>query len=306
MNRYTIFFAVLCLPFGSTACGVFAGQDDTSMETDASAASGGGHTGGMSRGTGNGTGNNGTTNVDSSSSGGGDIVLEPDGSPVTFECDPYAQNCPKGEKCLPWANDGGGAWNATTCSPIVEQPHQLGEECMAIGFASAGADTCDLGLMCWGVDLMTNLGTCVAMCGGSAAAPVCEPEGTACSITNSGSVVLCLPMCSPLDQDCGANQGCYPIGGSWVCAPDASNAGGGYQEVCAFINVCDPGLVCIDAASTPNCAGDACCTELCEVDNPAGASQCQGAADGQFCAPWYGAGAAPSGFEDVGLCTLPT
>ncbi len=29
------------------------------------------------------------------------------------ECSPWAQNCPPGEKCTWWANDGGNAWNAT-------------------------------------------------------------------------------------------------------------------------------------------------------------------------------------------------
>ena len=34
------------------------------------------------------------------------------------ECDMWTQNCPEGEKCMPWANDNGGAWNSSKCSPI--------------------------------------------------------------------------------------------------------------------------------------------------------------------------------------------
>ena len=34
------------------------------------------------------------------------------------ECDPYAQDCADGERCVPFANDSSGVWNSTRCSPI--------------------------------------------------------------------------------------------------------------------------------------------------------------------------------------------
>ena len=36
----------------------------------------------------------------------------PDGGDEFFECDLFAQDCPAGEKCMPWANDGTEVWNA--------------------------------------------------------------------------------------------------------------------------------------------------------------------------------------------------
>ncbi len=306
MTKSTMFSSLVCLSL--SGCGSLLGTDDVPMGTggaDSVPSADSPNTGG-GPGQGNGPNSpNGSDTTSADESDDGDIVLEPDGSPVSFECDPYAQNCPKGEKCMPWANDGGGSWNATHCSDIVDNPNQLDEECMAIDHASSGADTCDLGLMCWGVDLETNLGVCVAMCSGSAANPICEPEGTGCSVANDGAVVLCLPTCDPLAQDCGPSQGCYPIGDAWSCVPNASNEGGGYGEPCAFINVCNPGLVCVDAVTVPNCTAGACCSELCDTSDPAGDAQCTGAPQGQFCASWYGGGA-PSGFEDLGICTLTT
>jgi hypothetical protein len=84
---------------------------------------------------------------------------------------------------------------------------------------------------------------------------------------------------------------------------------GAYGDPCEFINVCDPGLICLDAATVPPgqpCEGAAgCCTEICDLSDPAGDMQCAGAAEGQTCQPWYEEDSAPIGFEDVGVCALP-
>src|SRR5690606_38571371 len=58
-----------------------------------------------------------TADGDSTSMG---FVGDPDVGGGGGECDVFAQDCPKGEKCMPWANDGGGSWNATTCSPVED------------------------------------------------------------------------------------------------------------------------------------------------------------------------------------------
>ena len=139
-----------------------------------------------------------------------------------FECDIFAQDCPDGEKCMPWANDGGGAWNATRCTAVDDSAGQPGDECIVEGSGVSGIDSCDLGVMCWDVDPETNVGTCVAMCTGDEANPICEDPATTCTIANNGAIVLCLPTCDPLLQDCGDDQGCYPIDDEWSCAPDTS------------------------------------------------------------------------------------
>ena len=49
---------------------------------------------------------------------GVDFLGFPDGGTEPTDCDIWAQNCPRGEKCMPWANDDGYGWSATRCTPI--------------------------------------------------------------------------------------------------------------------------------------------------------------------------------------------
>ena len=221
-----------------------------------------------------------------------------------FECDIFAQDCDPGEKCMPWANDGGSSWNATRCSPIAENPGQPGDECTVEGSGVSGLDDCDLGSMCWDVDPETNIGTCVAMCSGDEASPVCEDPSTACVNVNDGAIVLCLPACDPLLQDCPEGQACYGIDDAFTCVPDASGEMGLYGDACEYINVCDPGLFCASAEVVPSCTGSlGCCSEFCDLEDESGNAQCSGAAGGQECVAWS---ENPSpGFEAVGACVIP-
>jgi len=228
-----------------------------------------------------------------------------EGMSLPDDCDVFTQDCPPCEKCMPWANDGGGAWNATRCSPVEKDPGPPGAECSVWGSGTSGMDDCERGSMCWDVDPKTNLGTCVAMCTGSVEEPVCAEPGTGCYIGNDGVIALCLTTCDPIEPDCPVGQGCYFASELWTCVADASGDAGGYGDPCGFVNVCDPGLVCFDASATPGCEGADCCTELCDLGDPAGDAQCIGAPEGQICQPWYDAGTAPRGYENVGVCALP-
>jgi hypothetical protein len=226
---------------------------------------------------------------------------------MAIECDVYAQDCPVGEKCMPWANDGGDQWNATRCSPIDDDPGQPGEECTVEGSGTSGIDDCDLGAMCWDVDPATNMGTCVAMCMGDEENPTCEDRNTTCEISNDGVLVLCLPTCDPLAQSCPEGEACYPSQDAWVCRPDGSGEMGGYGDPCEAIDGCDPGLVCLASEVVPPgqpCEGEAgCCTEVCDLTDAAGDAQCTGAPGGQTCQAWYDD--PPPGYENVGVCALP-
>jgi len=234
------------------------------------------------------------------------FIQDPDGGGVNIECDVWAQDCPEGEKCMPWANDGGSSWNATRCSPLDPNPAQIGDPCTVEGSGVSGIDNCDIASMCWDVDPETNEGTCVAFCSGSEANPVCEDPMTQCVIANEGTLILCLPNCDPLGQDCPEGQACYPIDDSFACAPDAGGEMGAYGEGCEFLNVCDPGLFCANPDAVPNCAGAAgCCSEFCDLSDADPDSMCTGAAGGQICTPWYEEGQAPPGFESVGACAIP-
>jgi hypothetical protein len=243
------------------------------------------------------TGDDGEDEDESGEEPPSNFIEDPDGGTMSFECDVFAQDCPAGEKCLAWANDGGNSWNATRCSPIVEDPGQIGEPCTVVGSGLSGMDTCDVGMMCWNVDAETLEGTCLGLCIGDRSSPTCDDPSAYCAISCDGALTLCLPQCNPLEQDCAEGQACYPMGnGYFTCAPDASGDMGAQGDPCEFINVCDPGLTCLTADAV-GCDETAfgCCTSYCVV----GGSPCAG---GLECMPYFNSGEAPIGLDDVGVC----
>lgn len=238
------------------------------------------------------------------------FLIEPDGWMQVFECQFFSQDCLPWEKCMPWANDGGPHWNATKCTHVVENPAHAGEPCHVEGRATSGYDDCDHGSMCFHVDPETLEGTCVPFCVGHEANPVCEDPGMKCAIASDGILPICMPLCNPLAQDCPRGQTCHPIQGEWECITDASGDAGAYGDPCEFLNVCDPGLICVVASAVPPglpCEGAwGCCTEICDISDPLGDLQCTGATGGQTCQAWYEEGTAPPTYEDVGVCALPS
>lgn len=224
----------------------------------------------------------------------------PDGGGQTFECDVIAQDCPVGEKCSPWANDGGAVWNATRCSPIDPEPDPLGAPCTVEGAAVSGIDSCERGAQCWAVDPRTLEGVCVAMCGGDSSDPVCDDPETTCVIANGGAIALCLPSCDPLLQDCAEALACTssPGDGGFACMPL-----GGVPVVdgdaCEHLNVCAAGSVCAIAEAVPDCVGAwGCCTPYCDLTVPGSCT-----APGTQCVPWWEEGVGPPQFDDEGLCS---
>jgi hypothetical protein len=230
------------------------------------------------------------------------FIMRPDGGNVSNECDIWAQDCPEAEKCMPWANDGGDSWNATRCSPVDAAPGQPGDACSVEGSGVSGIDDCDIASMCWNVDNETNMGVCVGFCEGSEANPVCPDPGTGCSISNEGTLILCLPYCDPLLQDCSDTEACYPEENGFFCSPDASGDDGGYGDACEYLNVCDAGLFCADAVVVPDCGSSSgCCSEYCDISDPM--PVCMGV--GQECTSYYEDNQAPPGYENVGVCVIP-
>jgi hypothetical protein len=227
----------------------------------------------------------------------------------SLECDLLAQDCPEGQKCMPWANDGGDYWNAWGCKPLAEDPAAVGEPCHVEGSSTTGIDDCELGAMCWDVDPRTNQGECIGFCVGSSDGiegddVYCDDPDEICR--NGGIFFVCIPRCNPLEQDCLEGLTCLPINDEWECVVDASGDQGAYGDSCEFINVCDPGLVCLDVSTVAGCeAPIGCCTDVCDTTDPLGDMQCAGVADGAICQPWYDVGDAPLGLDDVGVCLLP-
>lgn len=232
------------------------------------------------------------------------FITDPDGGGVSIECSLWDQDCGEGEKCAPWANDGGSAWNATRCVPVDANPAQPGDPCTVEGSGISGIDTCDVSSMCWDVDPETNEGVCTAFCTGSENAPVCDDPDTSCSIANDGTIILCLPSCDPLLQNCPDGQACYPIDNSFVCAPDASGDDmGADNDPCEYINACDSGNVCVVPDIVDGCpAGSTgCCQAVCDLTD----ATADGCTANETCEAFFEEGNVPPGYEDVGICSLP-
>jgi hypothetical protein len=228
--------------------------------------------------------------------------MEPDGADGGddfSQCDEWAQDCPEGEKCMPWANDGGMSWNAVRCSAIGDM--MVGDPCTVEGSAVSGIDDCEAASMCWNVDPETNMGTCVAFCMGSEANPMCD-RGTDCVIANDGVLILCLPCCDPRLAGCIEGQRCLPFDTGFHCLPDAGGMAATGEE-CSATNECAAGL-CLGAAMLPECTSLGCCSPWCTLGDDAA---CEAALPGTVCMPWLPDGEPPNGCgnETLGYCALP-
>ena len=217
------------------------------------------------------------------------------------ECDIWNwDDCPEGQKCTAVAcGVGGNSWDSNVCRDI-QGDAQHAEPCTYTdGSGISGNDTCAEGLMCWNADADTGVGYCIAFCTGSPDVPTC-PLGYQCHIPGNGTLPLCFEVCDPLADDCQGNEVCVPDGQSFDCVLDASGDMAPYGAPCEFINVCNPGLMCVDAAGVPEPSCESavgCCSPFCNVFEP---STCPG--EGQSCEPVYDPQV--PGFEHVGVCTI--
>jgi hypothetical protein len=239
-----------------------------------------------------------SSSSDESSSTEGPFFVPVFDMPVVSTCDPFEQDCPPGEKCVP-SSIGGDVWDVNKCVPVLGE-QQPGEPCTYDGLVE-GTDDCDATSLCWNVTEIDGelIGTCHAFCLGTADDPEC-PEDTSCNISSEGSVNVCNQSCDPLVQDCGAGLGCYWANTDFSCIFTTENLPTG--EPCGYINDCAPGNLCTTAEVLPDCVGAACCTNFCGL--PLGDAQCA-TQPGTVCTNFFERGMAPPGYEDVGLCVLP-
>lgn len=168
-------------PSASTVDTSDASTTDASTTDDvSSSSSGSGSSGGVT------TGADATENG-SPTSNGCDFVCEPDmGAPLPT-CDPFAQACPRGQKCS-FAASGPDSvgWDTATCVPVTGDG-ALGEACTIDGDFDSGQDDCALGHMCVAVN--EGAPVCVAICGGSWDTPSCPPDT---SMVINSSICVCL------------------------------------------------------------------------------------------------------------------
>ena len=235
---------------------------------------------------------------DGDGDGGGDegvFIPTDDDLAAPSECDPFAQDCPDGEKCVPWASSG-GTWDSNKCVP-VDGDGQPGDSCTSTGAVEA-TDNCGAETLCWDVMEVDGelLGICTEYCTGTADDPNC-PTDTDCLIANDGSINLCIDTCDPLLSECGPGLACFWAVDNFQCIFTTSEIPTG--DVCGFINDCESGNWCAAAELMPDCQGGGCCASFCNLTDPT----CTQA--GTECTEFFAEGMALPGFEDVGVCIVP-
>jgi hypothetical protein len=216
-------------------------------------------------------------------------------------CDSYAQDCPEGEKCVPYGSAGGN-WDSYKCVPVLGD-QMPGEPCHYHGLLEA-TDDCDATSFCWDVmdDQGEWIGACAPFCTGTADDPQCpESPGCvdySCLISSEFSPNLCVHTCDPVVQDCGAGLGCYWANNGFNCIFTTDNLAVG--EVCEVINGCVVGSNCVASELLPDCAGASCCTPFC--DPTALVDSCPGLLAGTTCVLFE---EAQFGDCTIGRCLAP-
>lgn len=214
-------------------------------------------------------------------------------APPVEHCDPFGDDCPKGERCVA-ASETPGLWDATTCVPSGTLGE--GEPC-DVPDPTSPTDDCAHGLVCVaGAD--TAEATCRPQCEGSLDDPQCA-TGTECTLDAAGMhpPLACVPTCDPVAQNCAdPTDACVYAGDAgFVCASPGT---AGVAEDCDNIFDCSPGLLCANPKFVPACFGGTlgCCAEYCSLAAPACSA-------GTECASLFSE--LPPGYEDLGLCVDP-
>jgi hypothetical protein len=236
-----------------------------------------------------------STGVGTESSTTGDPPIPEDMGPV--DCDPYAQDCPEGEKCVPYGSTGGN-WDDNKCVAVTGD-QAPGEPCTYGGVVEA-TDDCDETSHCWNVHDVDGqfIGTCMAFCMGTENTPECPPNS---QCLYSHIVNLCIPTCDPLAQGCGEGQACFWTNDQFSCVFTTQDIPAG--QPCDFINDCAAGLGCFTAEVLPNCDASSCCSAFCDLN--LGDGPCEASLPDTICVPFFEQGTAPPGYDDVGVCILP-
>lgn len=196
----------------------------------------------------------------------------PDGPTTTcaasadYELTPWS-DC----KCVPHDADDDSSWDSNTCVALSDAAHLDDDEDDCTVYAD-GSDSCDLDSWCWATG--PGEGTCVALCTNENER--CgELSDHVCSLTNAGSVSLCLRRCSVDLDTCRDGFACVWNGADFVCAPEGDELPAG--EPCAHIEDCEVNEVCVEEVALlgSGCSGARCCAKFCSED-----------ADCEICDQW--------------------
>ena len=217
------------------------------------------------------------------------------------ECDPRRPDgCDEGQKCSHVDDTELGSLNRCVA---IHGEGLAGEACEHVG----DSDTCANHHICWATDA-EGQGVCKEFC---SPALDCEDDDDLCSVSNAGTLSLCLRRCDPLAaiSTCPRYWGCYPDDYlRWACDRDQSGEAGGHGSGCACINCCDPGFICLPGAlvDAEGCGDEdtpGCCGAVCEVGE---GLPVEGVCPvpTETCSQFYPGGEAPLGYDHVGVCEL--
>jgi hypothetical protein len=297
MKKTLVLSMMLCGSVGFVLAGCAKADDPGTTGTSTAASATNGETGdgdGDPAGDGDGDAETGDGDADTATTNLTFVPMDGDMASIS-ECDPFAQDCVEGEKCVPYGSTGSN-WDANKCVPVTGSG-VAGDSCISGGVVE-GTDDCDANSHCWDVMDVDGqpIGVCTEFCAGTPDDPICAP-GTSCLIANEGSITLCIQTCDPLLQECAAGLACFWANNNFNCIFTTSDIPVG--EACGYINDCVAGTGCLDATVLPDCQGSACCGSFCSVSDPV----CPQA--GTECSDFFEAGMAPPGYEDVGVCIIP-
>lgn len=273
----------------------------SSVEAVTSTSSGEAVTGSVSGGTDSSSGSDGGDSQASEVTSDCSIATEDTSDSSSLACNPWEQDCPECQKCLPAINDGGEQFDTTKCVPLAANPAHVGEACLASGAVGKGTDNCAIGSMCWYVD-GGGVGVCVSLCGGDPNSPKCN-EGTLC-VVGGEFINLCIEECNPLVYTCSqAGSLCvsYYLSG-FICFPDSWPVPKPKYSPCEEDEQCDFGNGCFNVLTSPQCdqGASGCCMPFCDMDQPGNLCSVE---DGEKCAPYFEEGVAPEGYENLGVCS---
>ena len=235
--------------------------------------------------------------------------MDPDVGGEGGLCSLILQDCPEGQKCVPYNMSGGIIPDNVKCVEEPINPDGVGEPCKTYNNFGSGDDSCAKGGMCFDIDNDGD-GSCVGHCFGTPESPLCLKPEEKCVTFFDPPVPLCFVSCDPLVQNCPEGEGCYmdaPNIGSegFVCMPTvlAPSEDGDYGDLCYNQAGCAPGFSCIWPENVPDCKFEYCCSPWCDLDsNPEICSELHPTMD---CVPWYEEGKAQPGLESLGICAIP-
>lgn len=254
----------------------------------------------------------GTTGVASStgeaSSDSGDriFLVDPDATHPDPQCDPVAQDCAEGEKCVWYV----AAWSdqrrdAARCIPVTGDGQPFEPCTLPNGTGPLITDDCGAESYCLEVYGTADHGFCAPFV--ESGSYDCEAyPGTSPAIENGSDFpAACLHYeCQPLvPESCPAGMQCtfypaflYGTNMCWLVPPKAELP---LAVACDF-GECGEGKLCAPGQWVPGCVGERCCTQWCDLNAP----WCEDLVATCEPFPVWASDGDPA-FEWLGACVIP-